>query len=107
MVGIPLLLDMEPVSSFLRDADGNVRGALICWGIALGAFVVLRVPRQALLACLFVATVTVGFAAVVVEATPIPAIASPAKPPLPVRYRAVPLKTESPAAADSATDSPL
>jgi hypothetical protein len=107
MVGIPLLLDMEPVSSFLRDADGNIRGALICWGMALGAFVVFRIPRQALLACLFVATVTVGFAAAVVEATPVRAIVSPAKPPMPVRYRGVPPRTESPAAADSAIDSPL
>jgi len=69
MVGIPLFVDLEPVSSLLRDADGNVRGALICWGVVLGAFIVLRVPRQVLLACLFAATVTVGFAAVVIPLT--------------------------------------
>ena len=107
MVGIPLLLDMEPVSSFLRDADGNIRGALICWGMALGAFVVFRIPRQALLACLFVATVTVGFAAVVVEATPVRPIASSSKPPLPAPYGAVPPRTGTPIEAESAIDSSL
>jgi hypothetical protein len=89
MVGLnPLLLDTEPLNWLLRDADGNVRGALICWGVALGAFIVLRPPRQLVLACLFAATVTVGLAVLVVEAVPVQfATASkPSSPPV----RAVP-----------------
>ncbi len=106
MVGIPLFVDLEPVSSLLRDADGNVRGALICWGVVLGAFIVLRVPRQVLLACLFAATVTVGFAAVVIEAMPVQAIASPSKPPPPARYRFIPPSDAAPVGPESANDLP-
>ena len=77
MVGLnPLLLEMDPLNWLLRDADGNVRAALICWGLAIGAFIVLRAPRQVVLACLFAATMTVGFAALVIEVVPVQAIAS-------------------------------
>ena len=76
----PLLLELDPLNWLLRDADGNVRAAMICWGVAIGAFIVLRAPRQLVLACLFAATVTVGFAARVIEAVPIQAVASAATP---------------------------
>jgi hypothetical protein len=93
MVGLSpfLLLHTEPVSSLLRSADDNVRGALACWGVALGAFIVLRVPRTIILACLFAATVTVGFAALIIEAVPVQAVAGPSKTqPSPARQRAMP-----------------
>ncbi len=85
-----LFLDAGTVGELLRDADGNIRAALTCWGIALGAFIVLRVPRQVLLACLLAATLTVGFAALVIDAAPRPAAASVDKPPpSPAHYRAM------------------
>jgi len=71
---------MDPLNWILRDADGNVRAALICWGVAIGAFIVLRAPRQVVLACLFAATVTSGFAALVIEVVPTQAVASAVKP---------------------------
>jgi hypothetical protein len=78
MIGLtPLLDDPGVVTSLLRDADGNTRAALICWGIALSAFVVLRIPREVLLGCLIVAGATVGLAATVVDMAPQPATAGP------------------------------
>ena len=86
----PLLGDMEIVTTLLRDADGNVRGAVACWAIALCAFIVLRVPRQVLMACLLAATVTVGLAAIVMEARPTRAVADATRePPSPAMYRGV------------------
>lgn len=85
-----LSLDAGTLGELLRDADGNIRAALACWGIALGAFIVLRVPREVLLACLLAATLTVGFAALVMDAAPRPATASAdTPPPSPVHYRAM------------------
>jgi len=72
----PLLLELDPLNWLLRDADGNVRAAMVCWGLAIGALVTLRPPRQVVLACLFAATVTVDLAALVVEVIPVQAIAS-------------------------------
>ena len=58
-----LLLDGGMVGSLLSDSDGSMRAALVCWAIVVSAFVILKVPRQVLFACLFAGTVTVGFAA--------------------------------------------
>jgi hypothetical protein len=63
------------VTTWLSDADGNARAAVICWGVALSAFVVLRIPREVLLGCLIVAGATVGLAATVVDIAPEPATA--------------------------------
>ena len=76
MLPTPSLLDPDVTSWVLRDTDGNVRAALICWGLVLGAFVVLRIPREVLLGCLIVAGATVGLAATVVDIAPKPATAS-------------------------------
>ncbi len=77
MIGLnPLLLGVDPLNWLLRNADGNVRAALICWGVAIGAFIILRAPREVVLACLFAATVTVGLAALVMENVPAQAVAS-------------------------------
>ena len=82
MIGFtPLLNDTDILSTFLRNADGSTRGALACWAIALCAFVILKVPRQVLLACLFAATLTVGLAAIVVDAAQTQAEASAVKQP--------------------------
>jgi hypothetical protein len=78
-----LFLAPDSVNGFLRDTHGDVRAALICWGIVLSAFIVLRVPRKVLLSCLIVATATVGFAAMMVEAVPVQATASTAPGPQP------------------------
>jgi hypothetical protein len=83
----PFLFDSEIAGRLLADADGNIRGALVCWGIALSAFIVFRIPRPALLACLFAATVTVGFAARLVEAVPVQATFASAKPSSPPPYQ--------------------
>jgi hypothetical protein len=77
MLPTPTLLDPETASWLSRDSDGSIRAALICWGIVLSAFVVLRIPREVLLGCLIVAGATVGLAATVVEMKPQPATASP------------------------------
>jgi hypothetical protein len=76
MLPTPSLLDPD-IATWLRDADGNARAAAICWGIALSAFVILRIPREVLLGCLIVAGATVGLAATVVDVTPGRATASP------------------------------
>ena len=84
-----LFLDPETVNGLLSDAHGEVRAALICWGIVLSAFIVLRVPRKVLLSCLIVATAIVGFAAMIVEIVPVQATASsaPRSQPSPASYR--------------------
>ncbi|NJM91804.1 MAG: hypothetical protein HC861_03335 [Rhodospirillaceae bacterium] len=66
MLPTPLLLDSD-LATWLRDADGNVRAAAICWGIVLSAFIILRIPREVLLGCLIAAGTTVGLAATVVD----------------------------------------
>ena len=73
----PTLLDVQTTAWLLRDDDGNVRAALICWGIVLSAFIILRIPREVLLGCLIVAGATVGLAATVMDLTPEQATASP------------------------------
>ncbi len=75
MLPTPSLLDPD-IASWLRDADGNARAAVICCGITLSAFAILRVPREVLLGCLIVAGATVGLAATVVDLTPGRATAS-------------------------------
>jgi hypothetical protein len=77
MLPTPSLLDPDLTTWLMSDADGNTRAALICWGIALSAFVILRIPREVLLGCLIVAGATVGLAATVVDIAPQPATASP------------------------------
>jgi hypothetical protein len=86
------------LSRFLHDADGNVRAALLCWGLAVSALVVLRAPRQVVLACLVIAGATVGLASVVIDAAPVAARVS-ASPPAqsPPSFRAMP--TRGPAKA--------
>jgi len=79
------------LSRFLHDPDGNMRAALLCWGIAIGALVVLRVPRQVVLACLVAAFATVGLASVLIEATPVDARATASRPTYsPASYRVIP-----------------
>jgi hypothetical protein len=75
MLPTPSLLDPD-IATWLRDADGNARAAVICWGVTLSAFAILRVPREVLLGCLIVAGATVGLAATVVDLTPVRATAS-------------------------------
>lgn len=70
MLPSPTLLDPATATWLLRDSDGNLRAALICWGIVLSAFVILRTPREVLLSCLIVAGATVGLAATVVDVMP-------------------------------------
>jgi hypothetical protein len=76
MLPTPSLLDPN-VMTWLSDADGNARAAVICWGVALSAFIILRIPREVLLGCLIVAGATVGLATTVVDMRPGPATASP------------------------------
>ena len=84
-----VLGETHVLSRFLHDTDGNLRAAVLCWGIAVGALVVLRVPRQVLLACLVIAGATVGLASALIDAAPVAARAS-ASPPAPASYRAIP-----------------
>ena len=76
MLPSPTLLDPAAATWLLRDGDGNLRAALICWGMVLSAFVILRIPREVLLGCLIVAGATVGLAATA-DMRPGPATASP------------------------------
>ena len=76
MLPTPSILGPDLVARFLSDADGNARAAVICWGIALSAFVILRIPREVLLGCLIVAGATVGLASSLVDIVPKPATAS-------------------------------
>jgi hypothetical protein len=77
MLPSPTFLDAETATWLLRDGDGNIRAALTCWTMVLSAFVILRIPREVLLACLIVAGATVALATVVVDVAPEQAIASP------------------------------
>src|SRR5262245_49176954 len=77
MLPSPILLDADTTGLLLRDTDGNIRAALICWGMVLSAFIVLRIPREVLLGCLIVAGATVASATAVVDIAPEQAIASP------------------------------
>ena len=92
MIGLgPLFLETQSLSRFLHDTDGNLRGAFICWAIAISALVVLRVPHQVVLTCLVIATATVGLASLIVEAAPVSARATASKPlDPPASYRAIP-----------------
>jgi hypothetical protein len=88
-----LFLDGQTVGAFLHDGDGSMRGALVCWAIAVSAFVILQVPRQVVLACLLAGTVIVGFTVLVADTTPDEATASTFEPtpqPSPASYRSVP-----------------
>jgi hypothetical protein len=84
-----LFLNPAILNGVLRDAQSDVRAALICWGIVLSAFIVLRVPRKVLLSCLIIAAATVGLAATMVEMVPVQATASsaPRSQPSPASYR--------------------
>jgi hypothetical protein len=64
------LVDTDTANWLLRAGDGNVRTALICWTMVVGAFVILRIPREVLLGCLIAAAATIGLAATVVEVAP-------------------------------------
>ncbi|HET6619614.1 MAG TPA: hypothetical protein VFG64_06715 [Dongiaceae bacterium] len=87
----PLSPDSEALSHLLHDADGNLRGALICWAIAVSALIVFRASRQVVLACLVVAAATVGLAALVIDAAPVNALASSSKSqPQPMIHRVPP-----------------
>jgi len=89
----PLAIDGEIVNWLFRDPDGSVRSALLCWSIALAAFAIFRVPRQVVLACLLIASVTVGFASAVIEAAPARIIVDAAKPaPSAIAYRSPSLR---------------
>ena len=77
MLPSPTLFDVETVAWLLRDGDGDVRAAVVCWSIVLSAFIILRIPREVLLGCLIVAGATVGLAATVVDLAPERAVASP------------------------------
>lgn len=77
MVGFgPLLPEGTGIGELLRDADGHVRGALLCWAVAVASFVILRASRPVLLACLLVAAGSVGLAALILDAAPQRAAAS-------------------------------
>lgn len=100
-----LMGETHLLSRLLHDPDGNVRAALLCWGIAVSALVVLRVPRRVLLACLFVAGATVGLASVLIDATPVDARVSASSPvQSPASYRAIPLRGPAPARQQRAQD---
>ena len=64
----PLSFDVDTLFSLLRDVDGNVRSALLCWSVAIAALIILRIPRQVVLSCLVVAATTVGLASLVTNA---------------------------------------
>jgi hypothetical protein len=77
MLPSPTLFHAEAATWLLPDSDGNIRAALICWGVVLSAFIVLRIPREILLGCLVVAGATVGLAVTVADMTSERALASP------------------------------
>jgi hypothetical protein len=88
--------DSDTLTHLLHDSDGNVRGALICWAIAVSALIIFRAPRQVVLACLVVAAATVGLAALVIDAAPVNALASPSKSQhQPVTYRVPPPRADA------------
>jgi hypothetical protein len=83
--------ETQLLSRFLHDADGNLRAALICWGVVIGALVVFRISREVLLACLVVAAATVALASSVIDAGPVVAKAASSRPPESApSYRAAP-----------------
>ncbi|HEY1386813.1 MAG TPA: hypothetical protein VGF43_24530 [Dongiaceae bacterium] len=93
-----LMGETHVLSHFLHDPDGNLRAALLCWGIVVGALVVLRVPRQVVFACLVVAGATVGLASVLIDATPVDArVSASPSPQSPASYRMIPLRGPAPA----------
>ena len=77
MLPSPILFDPHVATWLLRDDDGNIRAAPICWGMVLSAFIILRIPREVLLGCFIVAGATVGLAATVVDVMPKQASANP------------------------------
>lgn len=86
-------IDSEILTRFFRDPDGSVRGALTCWSVALAALIIFRVPRQVVLACLLIASVTVGLASVMIEAAPARATVGAAAPaPSTNDYRSPPVR---------------
>lgn len=92
----PLSASSESLIHLLHDVDGNVRGALMCWAVAVSALVIFRVPRQIVLACLVVAAATVGLAALMIDAAPVSALASASSPQSqPAAYRVVPPRAPS------------
>jgi hypothetical protein len=92
MLPTPSLLDPD-LTAWLNDVDGNVRAAVICWGVALSAFIILRIPREVLLGCLIVAGATVGLATTLADMRPGPATASPsAREAVAVRPQAAPVR---------------
>jgi hypothetical protein len=98
VVGLSSLLFDPRLNGILPAIDDNVRTALMCWGIVLSGFFVLRVPREVLLGCLVAAFATVGLAAVVIDTAPVQATAASAKQ-VPhqsyVRFRAAPSASEA------------
>lgn len=77
---IPSLIETDSLIALVRDADGSVRAALTCWSVAISAFIILRVPREVLLACVIAAMATVGLAATLADLPPDRAAASASKP---------------------------
>jgi hypothetical protein len=80
MLPTPSLLEPDTVTWLLRDSDGHVRAAVICWGIVLSTFIILRIRREVLLGCLIAGAATVGLAAMAVDIAPDQAIASSPAP---------------------------
>jgi hypothetical protein len=76
-----LVGDTHLLSRFLHDADGNLRAALICWGVVIGGLIVFRIPRRVMLACLIVATATVALASSVIDAGTVAAKTASSRPP--------------------------
>jgi hypothetical protein len=81
----PTALDPDTAASLLRDANGNFRAAMICWGTVLSASVILRIQRRVPLGCLAAGAATVVLVAAVVDMIPEPATASVTEPPIQVR----------------------
>lgn len=93
----PLAVDDDIVTLLFRDPDGSVRSALMCWSIALAALAMLRVPRQVMLACLLIASVTVGLASVMIEAGSARVAVAAAKPtPSATSHRSPPVRSAAP-----------
>jgi hypothetical protein len=108
MIVGPLSPHVETISRILHDTDGNVRGAMICWAVVVSALIILRVPRQVVLACLLVASATVGLAALVIEAAPVDAVASAPEPqsrPTPIIHRIGPAAVQRPGSTIDMTTS--
>jgi hypothetical protein len=105
MLPSPTVVNAETATWLLRDGDGDIRAALICWGIVLSAFVILRIPREVLLGCLIAAGATVGLAASVVDMRPEQPTASTRVPEfVPARGQTTPLR--GPAARPATRERP-